>query len=122
MMRKLFILPLCFLLLCGCAANLTLLKDNPDLTMDAQIIAETYLEGQVQGESHSLAVQKYGDGVIEYSGIKQFTCAGLSQDSALRFKIQATDQTGADVWKNYDIKFAYDDLNGPRISNITEVH
>lgn len=120
-MTKLFVLPVCFLLLCGCAANLTLLKDNPDLALDAQIIAETYLEGQVQGESHSLAVQKYGEGVIGFSGIKQYTCEGLSQGSALRFKILSTDQAGTEAWKMYDIKFAYDDLNGPRISNITEV-
>ena len=120
-MRKLFVLSVCSLLLIGCAANLTNLKDNPDLAMDAQIIAETYLEGQSQGESHSLAVQKYGEGVIGFSGIKQYNCEGLSQNSALRFKILTTAQTGADVWKSYDIKFAYDDLNGPRISNVTEV-
>ncbi|MDD5132634.1 MAG: hypothetical protein PHH44_08250 [bacterium] len=120
-MRKLFVLSVCLLLICGCAANLPLLKDDPDMALDAQIIAETYLEGQVQGESHSLAVQKYGEGVIEFTGIKQYNCEGLSKKSALRFKIQSAGQAGADVWKSYDIRFSYDDLNGPRISSVREV-
>jgi hypothetical protein len=94
---------------------------DPDLAMDAKIIAESYLESQIQGESYDLAVQKYGAGVIEFSGIKQYACEGLSQSSALRFKIQAADQSGTEVWKTYDIIFTYDDVNGPRISAVTEI-
>ncbi len=120
-MRILLALSLGLILLCGCAANAGFLRDNPDLALDAQIIAESYLDGQMQGESHDLAIQKYGAGVIEFSGIQQYSCEGLSQDSALRFKIQSIDQTGAAVWKNYDLGFVYSERNGPVIQSITEV-
>lgn len=120
-MNNLLALSLGFLLLCGCAANAGFLKENPDLAMDAQIIAESYLDGQMQGESHDLAIQKYGAGVIEFSGIQQYSFEGLSQDSALRFKIQLSDPAGTEVAKFYDVGFAVDDLNGPRISSVKEI-
>jgi hypothetical protein len=124
-------LTLCLSLLSGCVtANSYLFRDKPDLISPARKLAEAYLEGQKNGETYRESSQKYGRGVSEFYGLKEYryVYAGyIFSTPMLRYRIQATNQMGGIVWKNYDIGFSYDekiasqDLNGGlRIIQITE--
>lgn len=119
-MKSIFVLLLC-LGLCGCAtANSYLFRDKPELVSPARTLADAYLEGQKNGETHKEASQKYGRGVIEFLGLKEYryleagtasTILGgyYSHTPVLRYRMQATNQMGGVVWGSYDIGFSCDE-------------
>lgn len=117
-MRTLTCLSLCLVLLSGCVtANSYLFRDKPDLVSPARKLAEAYLEGQKNGETYKEASQKYGKGVTEFYGLKEYRYLEAKEvisslgfkTSILRYRIQATNQMGGVIWESYDIGFSYDE-------------
>ena len=111
-MKKVLLLLLC-LGLCGCAsANSYLFRDKPELVNPARKLAESYLEGQKNGETDKEESQKYGKGVTEFLGLKEYRyleAGHFLYTPVLRYRIQATNQMGAIVWGTYDISFSHDE-------------
>lgn len=103
------------LLLCGCATmHANLFKENPGIVSQAQKLSNLYLEGQKNGETYKQAAPKYGRGVAEFYGLKDYRYEEISQNSmvpTLRYRIQATNQMGGVLWKTYEIWFNYDEQN-----------
>ena len=112
-MRTLTCLSLCLILLSGCVtANSYLFRDKPYLVSPARRLAEAYFEGQKRGETYREASPKYGNGVMEFYGLKEyrFEEAGYFMSTPiLRYRIQATNQMGGVLWKSYDMGFSYNE-------------
>jgi len=130
-MKTLTCLFLSIALLSGCAtASSYLFRDNPNLVSPARQMAEAYLNGQKNGETYKEASQKYGKGVIEFYGLKEYRyleAGHFFYTPVLRYRIQATNQMGGVVWGTYDIGFSYDEKlasqesnNGLRIKEVYE--
>jgi len=130
MVRKWLVCLLGLVLLSGCVANPYLLRDNPNLVAPAKRLVEDYLEGQKMGESAYTASGKYGKGVMEFYGVKEYRFDRAIFDteiSQLVYRIQVTNRMGGVIWSTYGFWFAYDKTllsdkyEGLRIKTIIDV-
>lgn len=109
---------LMILLLSGCATvNPYLFREKPNLISPARQLAEDYLESQKKGEAYGEVAKKYGSGIMEFYGLKEYRFVESRPDwetAALIYRIQSTNRMGGVTWATFCILFAYDEkLSSP---------
>jgi hypothetical protein len=80
---------------------------DPSMIIQAKKLVEDYLEGQKNGESAEKASEKYGSGVLEYYGLKEYRFEKNTPECVV-YRVQAMNNMGGIVWSNIYISFTYD--------------
>ena len=116
---KSFMLGFVILSVLGCSSvghwhhrdNLYLFRGSPNSISLARRLTEDYLEGQKKGESCQEAALKYGPGVVEFYGLKDYRYLESHPNDkfpCLKYRIQASNQVGGVLWDNLIVCFTCD--------------